>query len=142
MPVKYCFLDHSAQIEAEGTLTTRQVTQAIQSIISDPRSHSGMELVCDLRLIDASKVDAKKISIAAELIAFFLPYFNSRIHIIVSSNVQYGLTRMYHAYSCKFNINVLIYRSIEEAYQSLDEPVALKTIKLYQEEFYQPLSLP
>jgi hypothetical protein len=142
MPVKYCYLDHSAQIEAEGTLTTRQVTQAIQSIISDPRSHSGMELVCDLRLTDVSKVDAKKISIGAELIAYYLPYFNSRIHIIVSSDVQYGLTRMYQAYSCRFNINVIIHRSIEEAYRSLDEPFPLKTIKLYQEEFYQPLALP
>jgi hypothetical protein len=142
MPAKYYFLNHSAQIEAEGTLTTRQVTQAIQSIISDPRSHSGMELVCDLRLTDAAKVDAKKISIGAELIAYYLPYFNSRIHIIVSSDVQYGLTRMYQAYSCRFNINVLIHRSIEEAYRSLNETIPLKPIKLYQEESYKSFVLP
>jgi hypothetical protein len=132
MPVTYFFLNHSAQIVAEGTLTTRQVTQAIQSIISDPQSHSGMELVCDLRQTDASKVDAKKISIGAELIGYYLPYFNSRIHIIVSSDVQYGLTRMFQAYSCRFNINVLIHRSIEEAYKSLNEPMPLKPVRLAQ----------
>jgi hypothetical protein len=127
MPASYRFLTHSVQIDVQGVLTVPEVLQAIQGIIQDPQAHQGIDLICDLRDANAEAVVTNKIRPGAEPIARLLPFFNNRIHLVVSTTVQFGFTRMYQIYSSDYGVDVLIYKSIEEAYQSLKEPCEQKS---------------
>jgi hypothetical protein len=122
MPASYHFLTHSVQIDVQGVLTVPEVLRAMQCIIQDPQAHQGIDLICDLRDANAEAVVTNKIRPGAEPIAHLLPFFNNRIHLVVSTTVQYGFTRMYQIYSSDYGVDVLIYKSIEEAYKYLKEP--------------------
>jgi hypothetical protein len=122
MPASYHFLAHSVQIDVQGVLTVREVLQAMRDIMTDPLAREGMNLVCDLRYANTDNVVSDKIRAGAEPIAQLLPFFNNRIHLAVSTSLQYGLTRMYQIYSFKFGVDVTIHKSIEEAYKCLKEP--------------------
>jgi hypothetical protein len=122
MPASYHFLTHSVQIDVQGILTVREVLQAMRDIMADPLAREGMDLVCDLRYTNTDNVVSDKIRSGAEPIAKLLPFFNNRIHLVVSTSLQFGLTRMYQMFSSEYGVDVTIYKSIEEAYQSLKEP--------------------
>jgi hypothetical protein len=130
MPASYHFLTHSVQIDVQGVLTVREVVLAMQEIKKDPLAHEGMELICDLRQANTQQVNTGKIRIGAEPIALELPFFNNRIHLVVSTTLQFGFTRMYQIYSSKYGIDVMIYKSIEEAYQFLNEPIEHKHLSI------------
>jgi hypothetical protein len=122
MPASYHFLTRSVQIDVQGILTVREVLQAMRGIMQDAQAHQGIDLICDLRNANAEAVVTNKIRSGAEPIARLLPFFNNRIHLVVSTSVQFGFTRMYQTYSSDYGVDVLIYKSIEEAYQCLKEP--------------------
>jgi hypothetical protein len=128
MPASYHFLTHSVQVDVQGILTVREVVRAIQDIMRDPLAREGMELVCDLRAAKAEQVNTTKLRLGVEPIARELPFFNNRIHLVVSTSLQFGFTRMYQTYSSKFGVEVMIYKSIEEAYKCLNEPLEAKFI--------------
>jgi hypothetical protein len=128
MPASYHFLTHSVQVDVQGVLTVPEVVQTLQDIRRDPLAREGMELVCDLRAAEAEQVNTTKLRFGVEPIAHELPFFNNRIHLVVSTPLQYGFTRMYQAYSSKFGVEVMIYKSIEEAYKVIKEPCEPKFI--------------
>jgi hypothetical protein len=125
MPASYHYLTHSVQIDVQGVLTVPEVVQVLQDIRRDPCAREGMELLCDLRVAETERVNTTKLRFGTEPIARELPFFNNRIHLVVSTPLQYGFTRMYQTYSSQFGVEAIIYRSIEEAYQSIKEPSEL-----------------
>lgn len=122
MPASYHFLTHSVQIDVQGVLTVPEVVQAIQAIKQHSLAREGMDLVCDLRAADTAHVNTNKIRIGVEPIARELPFFNNRFHLVVSTPLQFAFTRMYQTYSSNFGVDVIIYKSMEEAYRCLNEP--------------------
>jgi hypothetical protein len=122
MPASYHFLSHAVQIDVQGVLTVREVVRALQDIKQNPLAWEGMELVCDLRQANTEHVDTNKLRFGVEPIARELPFFNNRIHLVVSTPLQYGFTRMYQSYSSRYGIDALIYKTIEETYECLNEP--------------------
>lgn len=122
MPVNYNLLTYSVVINAQGVLTVKEVVGALQDIVNDPLTPKGIQLVCDLRSVSTDQVISHKIRIGAQRIALLLPFFNNRIHLVVATALQYGLTRMYQTYSSEYGVDVIIYKSIEEAYKCLHEP--------------------
>jgi hypothetical protein len=118
MPVSYRFLTHAVQLDVEGFFTVNDIVQALNDITIDPQAVKGLELIVDLRTSDTKTVLTRQLRTGAERLAPLLRFFNNRIHLVVSTPVQYGLARMYQTHSSGFGIDVLLYKSLDEAYKN------------------------
>jgi hypothetical protein len=121
MSASYYFLTHSAQIDVRDIITVPEVLDAMRGIMQAPQAWEGMDLIFNLRHLNGEKIVTDKLRSGAEPIARLLPFFNNRLHLVVMTNLQFGLMRMFQAYSSNYGVEIIIHKSIEEAYKCLGE---------------------
>ena len=83
-------------VTGTGVLTAHEISEAQAAIGTDPEFHPGFALLIDFRTASLSTVEAEEVRRHA-LEDPFAP--NSPRAIVISSEVDYGVVRMFEAYS-------------------------------------------
>jgi hypothetical protein len=119
MSISYHFLTHAVQIDVEGVFTAEDIVRTMRQIINDQRAEQGIKLLSDLRHADAEKVITEQIKLGTQLALPLLPFFDNQVILIVDSPVQFGLSRIFETYASHYDIRVVIFKSLEQAYEYL-----------------------
>lgn len=117
MPVT-CNIDLAAGLvftTISGHVDTDELVRALEGCVGHRDFRPGLNGIADLRRAryDARSEDIKRL---AELMAMHRDRIgSSRTAIVVSSDVAYGLSRMYQAFADDTSIQTRIFRDIDEA---------------------------
>ena len=101
-----------------GVLTTEDLYEHYAKMLADPRFDPGFRQLADLREVTALTIDATAIAQSAAV-----PTFDShaRRAIVASSDIAYGMSRMFSLYAESSGQTVQVFRTMEEANEWLDQ---------------------
>lgn len=107
---KYCI------IKLKGLLTKEIILHAFDASVSHINYEMGMGRLWDFTEADLSKLDSNTIQSMAQHSQKFAPGINDvKVAFVVKRDLEYGLTKMFEAFSYKAKVNIQIFRSLQEA---------------------------
>jgi hypothetical protein len=122
MAVSYHFLTHAVQMDVIDVFTADDIVNAMQDIMRDPRAAKGVKLLANIQHADAAKVRTDQIKLGTYRALPLFPFFDNRIVLVVRSELQFGLSRMFQMYADHYGVQVTIFKSVDAAYEFIQEP--------------------
>lgn len=105
-----------AHIRLSGPLTREVILRSFDATVSDERYRPGMGRLWDFRNADLSSLDAATIAEMARYSTRFPPGVNDvPVAFVTSRRLEYGLTRMFQAFSDSAATTVSVFDSMEAA---------------------------
>lgn len=101
----------------DGTIADEDLLKYARQAIETSRSSGGHDELIDLRAIeDAGQIESRTLRRVADLFTSSdrTPE-QSRVAIVATSDVQYGLARMYQAFRSESPLDLRVFREMEEA---------------------------
>ena len=95
-----------------GVLTSEELVAHYRALSSDPAFDPTFSQLADLREVTAYDVDTHALA-SQTLVATFAP--SARRALVASSDVGFGLSRMYGSYAQSAAHNLEVFRAIDEA---------------------------
>ena len=128
-PIEYTIHPESGllYVWAEGHLRSSDILAYLQAVEADPDFEAGLRVLTDLRRVDHYDLDPDDIRTVAAANAGLhesLPP-GRRLALVSPKDAVYGLLRMFQALSEGQNLNVQVFRTIEEAVEWLEVPADL-----------------
>ena len=102
---------------ASGAITGKEVLQALRELLNDPECKTSMDILWNFRAVTTRIVDAQEIKDLVNFIRTNQTKRGSdyRVALVVSRDMDYGLVRMYKAYSQDLPFQLRIFEELEEA---------------------------
>jgi hypothetical protein len=113
VPISYHFEDDTLFTTIEGPTTYEDVKRYLDALTSDPRFREGMPGLIDCRRVKSLFSVADLRRTAADLRA--RPEIRGRAAVLASSNLVYGLLRMYEVFSDGDPVELRVFRQPDEA---------------------------
>jgi hypothetical protein len=105
-----------AYIKMSGSLQKKEILEALDQAVSDERYRSGMNRLWDFRDSDLSALDSAAIAELAQYPMKFPGGINDvKVALLVGRKLEYGLTRMFEAYSTDLPFTVKVFYTLDEA---------------------------
>lgn len=105
-----------AYIRLSGLLSEEVILSAFDAAVADERYRSGMGRLWDFREADLSALDTLTIVAMAKHSTRFSAGINDvKVSFVVGRDLEYGLTRMFQAFSGDAETDVAVFLSMEEA---------------------------
>ena len=105
-----------ARIKLSGELSERIVLDAFDAAVSHEEYRNGMHRLWDFSDADLSSFDATTVSRMAKYSAKFPPGINDvKVAFVATQPLEYGLTRMFEAYSEDVDTMVRVFHTMNEA---------------------------
>ena len=105
-----------AYIRLSGSLNKEIILDAFDAAVSDERYKKGMGRLWDFRDADLSSLDSSTIAEMAQHSAKFPPGINDvKVAFVANRELEYGLSRMFEAYSMDVNTNVSVFYTLMDA---------------------------
>ena len=105
-----------AYIRLSGSLNKGIILDAFDAAVSDERYKKGMGRLWDFRDADLSSLDSSTIAEMAQHSAKFPPGINDvKVAFVANRELEYGLSRMFEAYSMDVNTNVSVFYTLTDA---------------------------
>lgn len=118
--IKYDNRRKMLNVSVSGASDLNEITLALEKITNSTEYPPNIRAVWDIRKADATYVNFQFIKEIVKIRSQFSKLDNCCAALIVSSNVQYGLSRMFQIISeDKFPHQLMIFRSYEEGEQWL-----------------------
>jgi hypothetical protein len=118
MPVT-CEIDAESGIvhtAIQGRVRTQELVTALEAVIRRPDFRSGLNGIVDLREGGVADLHTREVKWLVDLMDRHRDQIGpSRTAIVVSTDVDYGLARMYQAYAESTSIETNIFRDLEDA---------------------------
>lgn len=114
MGVSYTIDDDLVILRLAGDFPLEEANAAVLEATEDERYEAGMAFVVDAREATANPL-AAEISRGADFLGDFRDRILGRYAVAVSSEVHYGLARMFAAYASDYGLEVQVFRSMDEA---------------------------
>ncbi|HVN79956.1 MAG TPA: hypothetical protein VMW38_13230 [Terriglobia bacterium] len=107
-------------ITASGIPDIEGFRSYLQAITSSPDWRPGIPVLCDLRNLDTSKVTATVIRGVVDLhVELTDRYWSSPVAVVVSRPVDFGMVRMFEAYTRNMCPEYEVFYSVEDALEWL-----------------------
>jgi len=111
-----------AYIKLTGPLTKEIILDAFDAAVSDRKYRNGMGRLWDFRDVDLSALDSSIIAEMAQYSAKFPPGINDvKVAFVANRELEYGLSRMFEAYSMDVKTTVSVFYTLEDAEAWLSE---------------------
>ena len=115
-PVKYT---------AAGPINGKDILKQLSDLLIDPDFRASMDILWDFRAVTTRIVDAQEVK---DLVNFIRTNqskrgSNYRVALVVSRDMDYGLARMYEAYSQDLPVQIRIFDELEQAELWLESTV-------------------
>ena len=111
-----------AYIRLTGPLNKKIILDAFDVAVSDRKYSKGMGRLWDFRDADLTSLDSPTIKEMALHSAKFPPGINDvKVAFVASRELEYGLSRMFEAYSMGEKTTVSVFYTLEEAEAWLSE---------------------
>ena len=111
-----------AYIRLSGLLSKEIILEAFDTAVSDQRYRKGMGRLWDFRNADLSLLDSSTIEEMAKYSMNFPPGINNvKVAFVAQRELEYGLSRMFEAYSRDGKTSVAVFFTLEEAEDWLSE---------------------
>ena len=105
-----------ACIRITGRLSRDIILRAFDAAVEDPRYRPGMGRLWDFREADLSSLDSTTIAEMAKYSLKFPPGINDvKVAFVAGRDLEFGLSRMFEAYSFDAKTSVAVFASMEEA---------------------------
>ena len=105
-----------AYINFSGPTNAKALAAAFDAAVSDPSYKPGMARLWDFRDADLSSLDSAVIAALAEYPTRFPEGIcDVKVAFVVGRKLEYGLTRMFQAFSHDAQTTISVFYSIEEA---------------------------
>jgi hypothetical protein len=106
-----------AYIRITGSATSQAILDAFDQAVSHPDYREGMGRLWDFTRVDLSGLESATIQSMAKYSTRFPPGIRDvKVAFVVTENMEYGLTRMFQAYSEAFaDTSVRVFRTMELA---------------------------
>jgi hypothetical protein len=115
------------RLEYSSSLDLAEIAESVQALLSDPELQPGMNMISDHsnRESAPTREMVKAVpSLAAELAKRIGKF---RCAVVAPSDVAFGMTRMTEAYSNGSDVEVMAFRTVEEAEAWLGESAGRPT---------------
>jgi hypothetical protein len=125
MPISHR-IDHElgvVYIHVAGRLEPLDQSRGLKSVVADPQYRPGFHFLVDCRDGDESNTSEEVRMMADALRREVAHLAGSRCAIVVRTDVQYGLTRVFGAFLGDVPIELQTFRKIEDACRWLGESV-------------------
>ncbi|UCF64357.1 MAG: hypothetical protein JSW33_00595 [bacterium] len=108
---------------ASGNIGSKEIVKALQRTLTDPDFKKGMDILWDFQAVNESLVDTQEI---LDIVTFIKNHqdtrgSNYRVALVVSRDLDYGLARMYEAYSQGLPCQIQIFKNLNAAKNWLAE---------------------
>jgi hypothetical protein len=113
VPITYHFEDDTLFTTIEGPTAYEDVKRYLNALTTDPRFRAGMPGLIDCRRVKSLFSIADLRRTAADLRA--RPEIRGRAAVLATSNLVYGLLRMYEVFSDGDPVEIRVFRQPEEA---------------------------
>jgi hypothetical protein len=111
-----------AYIKLTGPLTREIILDAFDAAVSDRKYRDGMSRLWDFRNADLSALASSTIAEMAQHSATFPPGINDvKVAFVVTRELEYGLSRMFEAYSTDVKTTVSVFYTLADAEAWLSE---------------------
>jgi hypothetical protein len=105
-----------------GSVITGDIIDALGRMLKDPDFKEGMDVLWDFREVKSGNSEAEDIR---EIVSFIRTNQekrgrNYRVALVVSRDIDFGLARMYEAYSQELPFDIQIFKDIKDAEQWLN----------------------
>ena len=105
-----------AYIRLSGPLNRQIILDAFDAAVTDKRYKKGMGRLWDFRDADLSALDSTTIADMARYALKFPPGINDvKVAFVASREMEYGLSRMFEAYSTDVMTTVSVFYKMEDA---------------------------
>ena len=109
-------LNNMVSIKLNGQLTERNILEAFDLAVKNPQYKNGMGRLWDFREADLSKLSTTTIQSMAKYSLKFPPGINDvRVAFVIGRDLEYGLARMFEAFSSKAHTLISIFDDVNEA---------------------------
>jgi len=99
-----------------GEITFAQIKSSYEAVLSHPDLQDDMCVIWDIRDADASKFDSQDVIRLARYFETQLKYRSKfKVAVIVSRDLEYGLSRMYQVAAADLPAKIGIFINIEDA---------------------------
>ncbi len=127
-PIEYTIHRDSGllYVRAEGHLRSSDILAYLEVLDGDPSYRVGFHVLIDLRGVDHYDLDPDDIrTVAAANAGFAEKSPPGSLALVSPKDAVYGLLRMFQALSEGQNLDVQVFRTIEEAVEWLEVPADL-----------------
>ena len=105
-----------AYIRLTGLLERKVILEAFDAAVADDRYRDGMARLWDFRDADLSAMDTATIAEMAEYSKKFPPGVNDvKVAFVAGRKLEFGLSRVFEAYSMDAHTTVSVFYSMEDA---------------------------
>jgi hypothetical protein len=105
-----------AHIRLTGPLTSEVILDAFDAAVSDERYRNGMARLWDFTDADLSSLDTSTIAVMARHSTKFPPGINDvKVAFATSRELEFGLSRMFAAFSGDAKTKISVFYSTEDA---------------------------
>jgi hypothetical protein len=116
MPVRYSFLGNLVRMDLEGTYSTEDIIRTFNAALSDPDFPGEPRFLLDVtRSAVLAERDAESVRAIAQYFAEHSPRAGTRLAIIATEPVHFGLARMGAAVAELGGAEVEVLTTIEDA---------------------------
>ena len=124
MPVE-TIIDTSRNIiirTATGLLTLEEAQQAFVSLLSHPDFKQDMHVIWDMNEADISHLTSDQFMTMIEFIQHHTDSRgdNYKIALIASSDLTYGMSRMFESHGYKLPVSIRVFRELAQAYSWIE----------------------
>lgn len=94
----------------------KTILDAFDAAVADERYKPGMARLWDFREADLSKMDSQTIAVMATYSTKLPPGINDvKVAFVVKRKLEFGLSRMFEAYSSDADTDIAVFYSLDEA---------------------------
>ena len=120
MPVTYTLSDGLLILVPSGTYATQEVAQTFLAALKDPACPREVGFILDVTQSESlASRPAGDIRMIAEMLGPYAQRVRSRVAVVASKDVHYGLSQMGAVYSRGVGVDAKVFRSREEAIEWL-----------------------
>jgi hypothetical protein len=114
MPISYSFSDGIVNLHFDGHFDFNEAPPLIMDIFKDKRFKPGLNYLVDVRQTDRSRTTEEAFEFV-DLLKSRSEFRGSKIAILVSRPVSYGLARMISVFLEDFEISLDVFNDLEDA---------------------------
>ena len=109
--------DGPVKLTASGNISSSEIIKALHGLLQDSQFKSGMDILWDFRQVKTENMRADQIR---EIVSFIKNNqekrgANYRVALVVSRDIDFGLARMYEAYTQELPFQLQIFKQLSAA---------------------------
>jgi hypothetical protein len=117
--------DGPVKLTASGTISSADIIKTLHGLLQDSQFKSGMDILWDFRQVKTENMKADQIR---EIVSFIKNNQEKRgahyrVALVVSRDIDFGLARMYEAYTQELPFQLQIFKTLSSAEDWLNTDV-------------------